>query len=123
MEFPEYLEPILSRIDSSFPRDIECGKGWWPLLADLNAKLAEIDPDYRIYQIKEKFGGLRYYFAPSFPDRAGPMNILVREYERKCAETCEATGKEGILMIRNGYFKTLHESFAGSNGWEITESF
>ena len=123
MEYPEYLAPILDRFDPTFPQAIDCGKGWWPILADIDTQLAKIDPDYRIYQIKEKFGGLRYYFAPSFPDRAPQMNALVTEFEHKCAQTCEATGKEGVLMIRNGYFKTLNESFAGYNGWEIVESF
>ncbi len=123
MEYPEYLHPLLNRIVKEFSRSIDCGKGWWPLLAELDSKLADIDPDYTIYQIKEKFGGLRYYFAPSFPNRAPEMNALVTEYERRCGQLCEVTGKEGVLMVRNGYFKTLHESFAGSNGWEITESF
>lgn len=123
MEYPEYLQPLLARIVKEFPKTIDCGKGWWPLVAELDSKLADIDPDYTIYQIKEKFGGLRYYFAPSFPNRSSEMTAIVMEYEQKCGQLCEVTGKEGVLMVRNGYFKTLHESFAGSNGWEIIESF
>lgn len=30
----------------------------------LNDRLAAIDPDYVVHQVKEKFGALRYYCAP-----------------------------------------------------------
>jgi hypothetical protein len=121
MEYPEYLAPVLSRINGSFTANIDCGKGWWPLIADLDAALCKIDPSYSVYQIKEKFGSLRFYYAPSFPQFSEQMNAIVLDYEKKCQQTCEATGKEGVLMVRNGLFKTLNESFAGRNGWEIVE--
>jgi hypothetical protein len=122
VEYPEFLQPVLSRITGGFPKTIDCGKGWWPIIADLDIELSEIDPDYSVYQVKEKFGNLRYYYAPSFPEFAKQMNDLVSVYEFKCALTCEATGNRGVLMIRNGLYKTLNESFAGQNGWEIAES-
>jgi len=36
-------------------------KGWDVLVKGVHEALLAIDPDYEIYQIKEKFGGLRYY--------------------------------------------------------------
>ncbi|MDN6149427.1 MAG: hypothetical protein L0I94_11470 [Yaniella sp.] len=30
--------------------------GWYPLILDLDAKIGSIEPDYRVDQIKEKFG-------------------------------------------------------------------
>ena len=39
--------------------------GWEQLIVDLDARLAAIDPDYAVAQIKEKFGALRYYIDPS----------------------------------------------------------
>jgi len=45
--------------------DFGVGKGWYPLLADLDDELSAIDADYTVTQIKEKFGGLRFYAAMS----------------------------------------------------------
>jgi len=36
-------------------------KGWWPLLARLDRDIAALAPNYQLLQVKEKFGGLRYY--------------------------------------------------------------
>lgn len=38
---------------------------WIDLLIELHEKLVELDPDYTIFQVKNKFGGLRFYFTPS----------------------------------------------------------
>lgn len=36
-------------------------KGWDELVAEVHDILKMYDPDYEVHQIKEKFGGLRYY--------------------------------------------------------------
>src|SRR5262245_30694041 len=41
------------------------GAGWHPLVRELEAKLLEMDQSYILDQIKEKFGGLRYYATNS----------------------------------------------------------
>lgn len=38
------------------------GFGWQPMVKALDKQLGEIAPNYHIEQIKEKFGGLRYYY-------------------------------------------------------------
>ena len=62
----EDLRKILSRIPDMWGRWISCDKGWYPLIIELDQKLAEIAPDYTLHQVKEKFGTLRYYTG--FPD-------------------------------------------------------
>lgn len=42
----------------------ECDDGWGTLIAELETKLKRLSPDYTISQVKEKFGGLRYYANP-----------------------------------------------------------
>lgn len=37
--------------------------GWANLIDEINEYILEFDPNYEIRQIKEKFGGLRYYFS------------------------------------------------------------
>ena len=79
-----------------------------------------IDPDYGLYQIKEKFGSLRIYFRTSWPDREKRIAEIIRRYERASRLVCEKTGKPGRLMKKHGTYKTLHESFT-NDGWEIVE--
>ena len=34
---------------------------WYPIIKDTHERIKEIAPGYNVAQIKEKFGGLRYY--------------------------------------------------------------
>lgn len=116
MDYPETLKPVLDRIDPTFGKTIDCDKGWWDLVVLCDKELASIDPNYSIFQIKEKFGGLRYYFKPSKHELNHEMNRVVAKFEKICAMTCEKTGFHGYLMVRNGIFKTLNKSFI-NDGW------
>lgn len=118
--YPDNLKPILDKIDPTFGRMLECDSGWWDLIEDLHNEINEIDPDYRIYQVKEKFGALRFYYAPSNPDFKDRIDSIVARYERISLLTCEVTGKPGQLMFRDGVWKTLHRSFF-DEGWESAE--
>ncbi len=76
MEVPENagryrstLVAILRRIPPHWGRSIACGPGWFPLIARLHTDLLELDPNYVVLQIKEKFAGLRYYAGTSTDDR------------------------------------------------------
>lgn len=78
------------------------GRGWLSIISDLDAKLYKIHPDYRIAQIKEKFGTLRYYV-----DGVSHLGQeLIRQAERLSAKTCEECGKPGVLR-RGGWLNTL----------------
>lgn len=75
------------------------GRGWLPIVEELDREIAEIDPDYRINQIKEKFGGLRYYIELVTDDDEERNHIheLVNEAEAKCDTICEICGEEGKI--------------------------
>lgn len=118
MFYPDYLRPVLARIVDQFDKGIWCDKGWWPLIAEMDAELREIDPWYTIYQVKEKFGSLSVYFSASNPELDKNLRDVVVKYQRLAAKTCEATGADGILMKRNGVFKTLNQSFAAQGSWQ-----
>ena len=49
--------------ESCLARGFECGDGWEPLIRRLCGDLRKIGPeaDFRVAQVKEKFGGLRFY--------------------------------------------------------------
>ena len=83
------------------------GAGWWDVVEETHQKLLALDSGYQIDQIKQKFGGLRYYFSPSqFDDGLvdEAMNKVVAEAEKKCSKLCEACGKPGrIRGADSGY--------------------
>lgn len=110
---------LKNRILDSFPKEISCDDGWLLLLTELHEAMCEIDPNYRLYQVKEKFGGLCFYYAISNPELFRKVRDLVSFYEDLSLGICEVTGKPGTLMIRNGVYKTLNESFK-DEGWEET---
>jgi hypothetical protein len=70
---------------------IDCDEGWFDLLDELHTAIVAIDPDYRIIQVKEKFGGLRYYVDANSPE----VGKLIWEAEDKSVTICEVCGKPG----------------------------
>lgn len=77
-KFADSLRGMLVRIPDGWGRWISCDRGWYPLLVELDAELAQLLPRYRIHQVKEKFAGLRFYWEsgerildPGDPEPAG----------------------------------------------------
>lgn len=62
-EHAEGLERILRRIPDGWGRWIGCDSGWYPLLVELDQKLAALLPEYEIHQVKEKYGTLQFYWG------------------------------------------------------------
>lgn len=85
----------------------DVGLGWRPLVRELDAKLREIDPDYEILQVKEKFGGLRYYYEDREFNRT--MRALVAEAEAESFRVCENCGSGEVRTSADGgyWIKTL----------------
>ncbi|MEE6166333.1 MULTISPECIES: hypothetical protein [unclassified Mycolicibacterium] len=85
----------------------------------------ELDVDYIVHQIKEKFGTLRYYYYWPSSDTASlevlaAMDAITGEAERESATTCERCGQPGILrQTRQIWVKTLCDSCAGSLGYVL----
>ena len=110
------IEALKEKIAPEYPKSIDVDEGWYQLVIDCDKELTAIDPYYRIFQIKEKFGGLRYYFHPSQSDTSKAMNEVVSKYEAIAARTCEATGGSGVLMESvGGRRKTLNSEYAGDS--------
>jgi len=59
-------------------------------------------------QVKEKFGGLRFYVAAAPPE----ARALIREAERKAMATCELCGEPGLLAKLGGWFQSLCDAHA-----------
>lgn len=111
------IQHILARIHPGYSKRMECGEGWYQLIFDCDAELAAIDPDYTIYQVKQKFGSLRFYFDSADESMKAQMSEVVRGYELKSLRTCEITGKSGVLMKKGLWFKTLDPEIGDAAGY------
>lgn len=83
------------------------GNGWHDLLEQLLLDIERLNPTgFKILQIKEKFGGLRFYFQvnPEFQDA---VNEMVAQAERVAEATCEVCGEPGELRVDRPWLKTL----------------
>lgn len=74
----------------------QVGAGWWPLLDRLRDDLFVLGWDGYVAQIKEKFGGLRFYIGTG---NAGVFNRIA-EAEIESETLCEACGKPGVQRTR-----------------------
>jgi hypothetical protein len=123
-EFIEY-EKFAERMEKSYPKmfankygGFAVGKGWYPIIERLCSNIqqhiewknrnGEVVPQVVVEQIKEKFGGLRFYYQGGDDEVSG----MVRMAEAWADVACEDCG--GIGKRRGGgWVRTLcdvHES-------------
>jgi hypothetical protein len=112
-------ESFAKRMEERFPKmfgdqygGFAVGSGWWPILEILCANIqSHIDwrvkqgkdcPQVVVEQIKEKFGGLRFYYSGGDEEISG----MVRMAESFADSLCEECG--GIGKRRSGgWIRTL----------------
>jgi hypothetical protein len=98
----------------------ECDDGWEPLLRNLLADIGEQLNDVglawsnlMIECIKEKLGGLRFYYTLHLPEVTDGTKLedsieqLVREAEKLSYKTCEVCGNAGVLCSTGSWLKTV----------------
>lgn len=66
------------------------GPGWNKIILDCDREMSAVDPEYTILQIKEKFGGLRYYVSTSSEE----LWDIESKYEALSFTICELCGSE-----------------------------
>jgi hypothetical protein len=89
----------------------ECGQGWNDIIQPLYGELLRLGGTVR--QIKEKFGGLRFYYRlPSRISSAKKHSFAqkVRQAEETSLSICERCGKPGELANDQGYLFTACKS-------------
>jgi len=97
----------------------ECGEGWYENLAQLlshidhyfNQKYKGVPEGFKITQIKEKFGELRFYVEGS--DRV--IDELITFTENLCGRTCEFCGSNNNIMKSKGWIVTACTSCIDKN--------
>lgn len=99
-------------------RNVYCsaryGKGWHPVIMELTAKIEAYNADksgddvIECHQIKEKFGGLRYYVSWGSEE----VERWITEAERKTRDMCEFCGAVPVRATKSGWVKRLCEPHA-----------
>lgn len=77
--------------------------GWFNMIYELSEKIVVLDPKCEAVQVKEKFGGLRFYVDNTTKE----VHDLLHEYEEKSYKICEMCGKKGELRQDRAWSKTL----------------
>ena len=106
-------EQILKRFDAQDLPNAYCPIGWLNLVIELDAKLSEITPQYKIRQIKEKFAGLRFYAdVPLYGDGStqNQAHALITEYENESYSICDICGAGGKEVNLTGWMATRCEA-------------
>jgi len=105
-EFEEYLKSI-GGLENGFYSDrppivknpCSCDDGWLQLIHDLIEELLAAGWDKQIKQIKEKFGGLRFYIGAATSE----VHKIITKYEVLSYEICEDCGEKGELRRDCGW--------------------
>lgn len=81
----------------------QVGKGWSNIIERLVTDLEKLGWDGTVFQVKEKFGGLRFYIG------SGSNEVFKRisEAEKESYQTCENDGRPGKLDDSHYWVLTL----------------
>ena len=119
MEDLNEYEVFANKMETAYPKmfadrygGFAVGAGWWPILEALCANIqshidwrnreSETVPQVVVEQIKEKFGGLRFYYQGGDEQIHGMVRMAEAWADASCEE-CGAPGKS-----RNGgWIRTL----------------
>ena len=117
-ELQSEVEKLKSRIPEAFSKTIDVDEGWYQIVVDCSKAIDAIYPHYKILQIKQKFGGLRFYLdihGDATKEQCNEIYKTIRKYEKIAEQTCEATGLPGVPMKSPyGWLKTLNPEYAAS---------
>jgi hypothetical protein len=114
-EFEKY-DTFAKQMEERFPKMFAepyggfcIGEGWWPILEELCSSIQHhIDwkkgacQQVTVAQIKEKFGGLRFYYEGG-DDQVRGMVSMAESWAAHSCETCGAPGERR----QGGWIKTL----------------
>jgi hypothetical protein len=103
----EIEQKLLDRFQKGYIKSISCNEGWYKILENLDNKLSYLDPNYRVAQIKEKFGTLRFYFDTDIEGLVRDIMFdCVRAAEFTSSYTCEYCGNNQGRLQDYGWVKT-----------------
>ena len=119
----KFIKPDPTLRENLMAFGFECDKGWYKLIEDcfndidlwIRNYKPEFYEDFRITQVKEKFGILTIYanYSPR------EIETILDYYSIKSCITCEICGKEGRTLEKNRWYKTLCKKHAKELGYNL----
>ncbi|WP_070398423.1 hypothetical protein [Hydrogenophaga sp. PML113] len=101
----EHNQQLIERYPKIFEHRerLWCRDGWFDLIDALCSKLQEISDrtgsQVVARQVKEKFGGLRFYVSKGTTEHAD----AIAEAEQASHHICEVCGQPGVVKVSAGY--------------------
>jgi hypothetical protein len=122
MSEEDRYEAFAKRMEEKYPKmfskpygGFAIGEGWWPIIESLcgqiqsytdwnntNRETRPVVPQTVVMQVKEKFGGLRFYYDGGDEAVAGMVRMAEAWADHSCEE-CGAPGTSG----GKGWIRTL----------------
>lgn len=103
------LQELLDRYNIKARCSSDLPDGWHRLVETLIVDLIKIGWDGELEQVKEKFGGLRFYIGATTPE----ITELIKEAESASYTTCTDCGCGSAKRTSNrGWVRTLCEACA-----------
>lgn len=100
-------QKLIKKYNKFFNKEFyfECADGWYNLLDKTFKLFTEVESDdLIIFQIKEKFGGLRIYTGPANQD----IFRIIDDAEDESFKICEYCGStENVILHGDHWYKTL----------------
>lgn len=94
-------------------------RGWDDIVRETHEAMVSRDPKYRIEQVSEKFGELRYRCSS---DTALDVREVTRAARERSRRTCQACGAPGVL-VTSGACRTVCEEHSTTPSPGYTLSF
>lgn len=123
-EFPEFFRDRDDYRKTLMGFGFDTDDGWYSIIYQLCKDIKEIVDkdeklkDFAVLQVKEKFGGLRFYV--SFGN--DKIFELIRKAEWMSYHTCEVCGKEGQIRVKGGWYKTICQE-CSKGEWIVVKGF
>lgn len=105
-EYNELVEKLRDRVFNQQHRNIQVWlpQGWTKIVSNLVQALEQTDPDFKVAQVKEKLGGLRFYDAGGL-SFAG--QLLINLTQALSHSVCQKCAMPGQTLNLNGWTSTL----------------
>lgn len=116
-DYPEFFEYYNADMEPPAPQinlfGFECGDGWYDIIDGLCQSISNLGVSVTVVQVKEKFGGLRFYYEGVSSDKEERVYMVhgaVQMAEEMSYRTCENCGESGELRDEEGWYKTRCDS-------------
>ena len=112
--WPQWFQGLTkSPMESCLAFGFDCSNGWFDLLWQLCEDIEKLNPpeDFEVTQVKEKFGGLRFYVCVATEE----IFDRIAQAEDDSYKTCEACGSTENVTSERSWVITLCSNCRGKH--------